>query len=120
MTQDHNVSRMLENQHCLELNDQNECSHVTPESRHTIQLMQVITKLFLDAPGGAAKEYSSASTVLTLLEQNNTFCHKNLLRLKLIYFYLFNNALKITYELASKKKTGNTSVVSPGDRTSQF
>ena len=80
MTQDNNVSRMLENQHGRELNDQNGCSHVTPESRHTIQLMQVITKLFLDAPGGASEEYSSASTVLTLLEQNNTFCYKNLLR----------------------------------------
>ena len=69
MTQDNNVSRMLENQHCRELNDQNGCSHVTPESQHTTQLMQVITKLFLDAPGGASEEYSSASTVLTLLEQ---------------------------------------------------
>ena len=104
MAQDQNMSRMLENQHCLELNDQNECSHATPESLHTVQLMQVITKLFMDAPGGAAEEISSAGAVLTFLEQNNTFCHKNLLRLKLIYFYMFNNALKTTYELAAKRK----------------
>ena len=57
MTQDHNILRMLKNQHGLELNDQNECSRTTPES----QLMQVTTKLFMNAPQG---------TMLEFLEQN--------------------------------------------------
>ena len=64
MTQDHNILRMLGNQYCLELNDQNECSHATPESQHTVQLMQVITKLFMDAPQGTIEDDSSASTML--------------------------------------------------------
>ena len=70
MTQDHNILRMLKNQHGLELNDQNECSRTTPESQHTVQLMQVTTKLFMDAPQGTIEENSSAGTMLEFLEQN--------------------------------------------------
>ena len=52
---------MRKNQHGLELNDQSECSHTTPESQHTVQLMQVTTKLFMDAPQGTIAKCKSVT-----------------------------------------------------------
>ena len=67
-----------------------------------MNLLQVITRLFLDAHRKTDEVVSSMQEVLDYLEGENRFCHKNILRMKIIYFHLFHNAMKATYEQAAQ------------------
>ena len=42
--------------------------------------------------------------ILDYQEKVTNFCHKNLLRFKILYFFLFNEAMKASFELASKQE----------------
>ena len=58
------MRRLLNNQECSELNDQQECSHISEESEQTMNLLQVITRLFLDAQSKTEEVASSMQEIL--------------------------------------------------------
>ena len=72
------MRRLLSDQECPEHNDQQECSHITEESEQTMNLLQVITRLFLDTQRKTDEVVSSMQVILDYLEGENRFCHKNL------------------------------------------
>ena len=97
------MTRLLSSQECSQLNDQEECSHITAESQQTMNLLQVTTRLFLDAQRKTQEIESSLEEVLDYLVGETKFCHKNILRMKIIYFHLFHNAMKTTFEQDAKQ-----------------
>ena len=98
------VNRLLMNKQCVVPNSDNQCSHITEESKQILELLKVATRLMLEVNQMYGLSKKQCQDLEAYLINMNDVCHANIIRIKLIYLFLFNEGIKQVFEYATRLK----------------
>ena len=92
------------------------CGHFSDESQQMLELIKIATQLMIEVNKSYGLPTKDCQQLQTYLLNMDKVCHENLIRLKLVYLFLFNEGIKLIFDYASRMRKDCLLYTSPSPR----